>query len=205
MLKVCDPLVPLGVVTVIRPLGLTASPPMVNVAVICVELTTVTFVIMIASALELIVVWPAMKFVPVSVTPTAVPAIPQLGLSPVSVGAPAEAELTVNVTPLLVPPAVVTLTLCPPTGAPAVMANVAVTCVAVATTLLTVMPLSALIVAPVRLVPVSVTVVMVCPWFPLVGLMVLSVGAGGGGTFTVSVTPLLVPPAVITVTLCPPR
>lgn len=67
------------------------------------------------------------------------------------------AWLTVNVTALLVPPAVVTVTFCAPVGAFAAIVNVAVTELAVDETPLAVTPVGVLIVAPVRFVPLSVT------------------------------------------------
>src|SRR5713101_7538934 len=161
MLKVTAPLVPFGVVTVIWLLGLAASPVIVNVAVICVVLVTLTFVTFRPRMLELTVVCPAMKLVPVSVTGNEVPATPLGGLIEVSVGGEVEEALTVKVTVPLVPPAVVTLTFCAPSGAFAAMAKVAVTWVAADVTLEIAMPFSALIVAPERFVPVRVTVLMV--------------------------------------------
>src|SRR4051794_5345106 len=113
----------------------------------------------------------------------------------VSVGA-APATLTVNVTALLVPPVVVTVTLRAPAAALAAMAKLAVTDVAVEVTPVMVTPVMALIVAPVRFVPASVTAT-VAPWLPAAGVMVVSVG----GAVTVKVTALLVPPTVVTVTL----
>src|SRR4051795_4683059 len=116
----------------------------------------------------------------------------------VSVGA-APATLTVNVTALLVPPVVVTVTLRAPAAALAAMAKLAVTDVAVEVTPVMVTPVMALIVAPVRFVPASVTAT-VAPWLPAAGVMGVSVGNP-----MVKVTALLVPPTVVTVTLRGPR
>src|SRR5882762_2682980 len=84
---------------------------------------------------------------------------------------------TVNVTVLLVPPGVVTLTVLAPSVAVGVMVKVAVTVVAVAVMPLTVTPgpdtLTA--VAPVRFVPVKVTGTAV-PRAPDVGAIEVSVG-----------------------------
>src|SRR5712692_3189505 len=102
--------------------------------------------------------------------------MPLVGLIEASVGAGGGTPFTVNVTPLLVPLGDVTLTLCPPSGALEAIVNVAVTWVAAVVTLEMVMPFSALIAAPERFVPVSVTVLMVWPCWPLDGLMVESAG-----------------------------
>jgi len=66
---------------------------------------------------------PEMKFVPASVTGTAVPCAPLLGLTEVRVG---PVEVMVNVTALLVPAEVVTVTLTAPGVAVAAMVKVAV-------------------------------------------------------------------------------
>src|ERR1700693_1578799 len=100
--------------------------------------------------------------------------VPLAGLAVPKVKSPA----IVNVTALLVPAGVVTVTFCAPVGAFAAIINVAVTCVAVATTLLTVIPLMALIEAPDRLVPEKVTLLIVAPNIPPVGLIEVSAGTG---------------------------
>jgi hypothetical protein len=103
---------------------------------------------------------------------------------------------------LLVPPGVVTVTFLAVRAAPFVIAQFAVTEVEVATIPRQVTPPPAIVtaVAPVRLVPVSVTgTVVLC--VPVIGAIEVSVGAGGGaGPFTVNVTALLVPLGVVTVT-----
>src|SRR5262249_19840212 len=136
---------------------------------------------------------------PVRVTGTLCPWLPWLGLSEVKVGA-APPEFTVNVTGLLVPAEVVTVTFCGPVGAPLAIVKVAVIWVLLGTaTLLTVtpVPLSATVELPVKFVPVIVTLTT-APVFPLLGLIVVVVG---GPRFTVNVTPLLVPLDVVTVTV----
>jgi hypothetical protein len=124
------------------------------------------------------------------------PCVPLLGLIELSEGPP----LTVNAMPLLVTPALVTVTLCAPVGAVLEMAKVAVMEPALVLTLLTVIPVGALIVAPDRFDPESVTLVIVAPCVPLVGLIELS----DGPPLMVKVTPLLVTPPLVTVTLCAP-
>lgn len=73
---------------------------------------------------------------------------------PLSIGA---GGFTVNVTALLVPLVVVTVTFCAPVAAFAAIVNVALTDVAVDETPLAVIPVGVLIVAPERFVPLSVT------------------------------------------------
>jgi hypothetical protein len=123
------------------------------------------------------IVDPAEKFVPVSVTFTVCPCVPELGLTEVSVGAP---EFTVNACEPLVWPELVTVTFWAPVGALAAMVNVAVIDVLLATVrLLTVMPVPLrLIVDPdTKFVPVSVTATA-APWMPLLGAIEVSVGLG---------------------------
>lgn len=100
---------------------------MVNVAVIVVLLTTVTPEIVrpAAGASTWTVVPVAVKPAPVSVTPTAVPRTPEAGLIEARVGVPG--VTTVNVTGLLVPAGVVTVTFLAVNEAVAEIANVAVT------------------------------------------------------------------------------
>ena len=117
-----------------------------------------------------------MKLVPVSVTGTAVPRAPLLGATEVRVGA--GRLTTVNVTVLLAPAAVVTLTFLVVRAAVGLMMNVAVTLVALETVrLLAVIPPpdTLMPVAPVRFVPVRVTGTLV-PLAPSLGTIVLSVG-----------------------------
>src|SRR5215831_883133 len=104
----------------------------------------------------------------------------------------------VNVTALLVPLEVVTVTLWGPVAALAAMAKVAVTEFAVEVAGVMVMPGMALMVAPDRLLPLRVMPKLALPVTPLVGLMEVSAGAGG---LMVNVTALLAPLEVVTVTL----
>ena len=92
---------------------------------------------------------------------------------------------TVNASVLLVPPGVVTLTVLAPAVAPVEIAKVAVTSPAFTTlTLLTVMPLpdTFTAVAPVRLVPIRVTV-SICPRAPEGGEIEVNAGTGSGGAW----------------------
>src|SRR6266481_9755026 len=109
-------------------------------------------------------------------TPNTVPSVPLVAA--VKVNVPCGA-VTVNVTVLLVPPGVVTLTVLAPSAAVAVMVKVAVTVVALDVMPLTVTPAPDTLtaVAPVRFVPVSVTGTEV-PRAPVVGAIAVSVGAG---------------------------
>ena len=143
---------------------------MLKTVVIVVELTTLKLVNVMPLGNPTSA--PVVKPVPVKVTGTEVPWAPLEGLIEVSVGT---GRVTVNGTALLMPPAVVTLTT--PLLALAPMLKVAVIVVELGTlTLVTVMPLGALIVAPaINPVPVNVTGTDV-PWAPLEGLIELSVG-----------------------------
>ncbi len=110
------------------------------------------------------------------------------------------AELTtVNVTALLVPFAVDTVTLYPPGVAFVAMVNVAVIWVPLTTlTLLAVTPAGVLTVAPeAKFDPVNVTAIDV-PAVPLFGDIDESDGTGG---VTEKLTELLVPPDVVTLML----
>jgi hypothetical protein len=135
------------------------------------------------------------KPLPLTVTATVVPRTPDVGLIAVRKGP------TVNVTVLLVEPAPETVTFLRPTAAVDEIVKVAVTVVSLTTvTALAVTPLpdTVTVVTPVRLVPVRVTGKLV-PRTPELGLMDVSVRAS-----TVNVTPLLVPVAVVTVTVLGP-
>jgi hypothetical protein len=137
----------------------------------------------------------AAKFVPVNVTGIFAPCAPLAGLIEVRVGA----AVTVNVTPFVVTPDDVTVTVSPPTAALAAIAKLAVICVALTTcTLLTVtpLPLTFTVVFPAKFVPVKVTGTFV-PCAPVVGLIEASVGAA----VTVKVTPFVVTPDDVTVTV----
>src|ERR1700682_1511125 len=174
---------------------------MVNVAVIDVPLTTVVLLTVMPVPLRPIVA-PEGKFVPGSVTPTVCPCVPELGLTELSVGAPAP-EFTVNVCEPLVLPELVTETFWAPVGAFEAMVNVAVIDVLLTTAvLLTVMPVPLRpIVAPdAKFVPVSVTGTA-APWMPLLGAIEVSVGAPA---FTVNVCVPLVPFELVTETFWAP-
>ena len=157
----------------------------VSVAVIFVLLTTMTLLATTLAPVTLSVDCPVTKFVPVNVTLVPLPCGPREGLNKVSVGG-VPAASTVKDTALLVPLPVVTETFCAPRGALAAMVNVAVTWLAVATTLLMAIPFSELMVAPVRFDPLSVTGVTTLPACPEVGLMLFSTG-DCVAAFTVSV------------------
>jgi hypothetical protein len=116
------------------------------------------------------------RLVPIRVTGTVVLCVPVVGLIDVSV-----APCTVNVTALLVPPGVVTVTLLAVSAAVLVTTQFAVTVVVVGVPVMvqvTPAPDAVTAVAPLRLVPVRVTGTVV-PRTPEVGLMEVSVGAGG--------------------------
>jgi hypothetical protein len=141
------------------------------------------------------------RLVPVRVTAGAVPCVPDVGAIEVSVGAATD-EFTVNVTVLLVPTGVVTLTVWAPVVALAAIVQVALTEVAVGVPVIVqVTPLADTFtaVAPVRLVPVRVTAGAV-PCVPDVGAIEVSAGP----VPTVNVTLLVVPPGVVTLTFRPP-
>src|ERR1700682_2335916 len=197
--NVCVPLVLPELVTVTfwGPVG--AFEAMVNVAVIDVPLTTVVLLTVMPVPLRPIVA-PDAKFVPVSVTPTVCPCVPELGLTELSVGAP---KFTVNVCVPLVLPELVTVTFWGPVEAFEAMVNVAVIDLPLTTgVLLTVMPVPLRpIVAPdAKFVPVSVTATA-APWMPLFGAIEVSVGAPA---FTVNVCVPLVPVELVTVTFWAP-
>jgi hypothetical protein len=148
------------------------------------------------------VVAPTTKFVPVKVTVIAVPAMPVLGDIEVSVG-PVSVGTTANDTDPLLPPAVVTATLCEPRPAPESMVKLAVMLVEDETAKLlavTPLPLTLTVVPPTtKFVPVKVTVSAV-PEKPVVGDIEVSVG-GNAAALTVKVNALVVPTDVITRTL----
>ena len=160
------PLVPVGVVIVTFLNPVVAVPEIVNVALTVVEFTTLMPLAVTPVPLTVIAVAPV-RLVPVRVTGTLAPRAPCVGAIEVSVGGPG--ATTVNVTLPEVPPAVVTLTFRAPVAAVAEIVKFAVTEVAVAVTLLTVMsPLlpDTLIVAPDRLLPDRVTGMLVAPCTP---------------------------------------
>jgi len=140
----------------------------------------------------------AAKFVPVNVTGTFEPCAPLVGLIEVSVGA----AVIVNVTPFVVTPDDVTVTVSPPSVAFAAIPRVAVICVALTTcTLLTVtpLPLRFTVAFAAKFVPVKVTGTF-APCTPLIGVIEVSVGV----PVTVKVAPFVVIPDDVTVTVSAP-
>jgi len=136
--------------------------------------------------------------------PRTVPSTPLV--AEVKLSVPADAVTTVNVTVLLVPPGVVTLTVWAPSVAVPEIVKFALIVVAFTTVRpLTVMPVAETFtaVAPVRLVPVRVTGSTRVPRAPDAGKIEVRVGAGVGAT-TVNVTLPLVPPGVVTLTVLGP-
>ena len=117
-------LVPPGVLTLRLCVPKVALPAITNVAVICVELTTVTPVAVIPLPAVMLVPL-VVKFVPVRVTPTLRPRTPEVGLIEERVGV--GGFCTLNGTVLEVPFGVVTLMFLAPVAAFAAIANVAVT------------------------------------------------------------------------------
>jgi hypothetical protein len=135
--------------------------------------------------------------VPVFVVPLA-GVVVSAGAGPTNAGVP---PVTVNGRVLLVPPEVVMPRFLIPSGAKREIFKVAVTVVGETTVRLVTGisgPTPVTATAPVRLVPVNVTVTA-APRPPDIGLIDVSVGAGGA--VTVKVTGLLTPPGVDTLTL----
>ena len=130
--KLRAPLVPFAVLTVSAYVPALAALAIVSVPVSVVEFETLIALGVMLEEFTPIVVPPVRKFVPVSVTLTAVPAVPLLGETDASVGAPSE-EAIANITAPLVPPAVVTVTFRLPGAALGEIVNVAVRLVALAT------------------------------------------------------------------------
>jgi hypothetical protein len=149
-----------------------------NVAVIVVEFTTVT-ALTVTPPPPAVTVAPVAKFVPVMVTGTLLPREPEFGLTPVTVGA--GGRVTVNVTAGLtglVPDGVVMVTFLADRVAVVVIAKIAVTCAESTTVIplaVTPVPDTFTAVAPVRLVPVRVTGILV-PRAPRLGAIDVSVG-----------------------------
>src|SRR5271157_607393 len=173
-------LVPAAVVTLTVLAPSTVLAAIAKVAVTVVLFTTVTLLTVMRGALVFTEVVPV-RLVPVRVTVSVLLREPVLGLIEVSVGAGIGS--TVNVSLLLVPVDVVTLTFLPVRLAVFEMAKFAVTVVLfTAVTPLTVMPLPDTFTAVVliRLVPVRVTATVV-PRRPEVGAIEVNVGAGGAG------------------------
>lgn len=157
----------------------------VNVAVAVVAFTTTTLVMTGPFEPGWNMVAGAAKFAPVTVTGKLVPRAPDTGENEVIVG-PGGA-VTVNVTALLVPPGVTTVTFLAP-AVPAIT-QFAVTVVAVGVPVIVQVlpPDTFTAVAPVRLVPVRVTGTVV-PLTPDTGEIEVSVGAGGATPLPVAST-----------------
>jgi hypothetical protein len=191
------PLAPPDVVTVTLPAPIGALAAIVNVAVIWLALTTATLLTETPAGAETAV--PGTKLLPLSVTVTAEPAIPDTGVIALS---PGGGGTMVNTAAGDVPPAVVTVTFTVPNVALAGIVKVAVICVVLATTTLpAVIPPPAFTVAPLtKLLPVRVTGTLV-PVTPELGATFVSPGEGG---LIVKVTAAVVPPGVVTVTLTGP-
>src|SRR5882762_2280366 len=135
--------------------------------------------------------------------PRSVPSVPLVAEVKLSVPDPVT---TVNVTLLLVPPGVVTLTVWAPSVAAPEIVKFALIVVAFTTVRpLTVTPVAETYtaVAPVRLVPVRVNGSTKVPRAPDAGEIEVRVGVGVGAV-TVNVTLLLVPPGVVTLTVLAP-
>lgn len=198
---------PPGFVTVMLLGPMVAEDDVLKVALICVGLTRVTPVTVrpFAGATTL-TVDPAVKLLPVRTTATGLglPNLlrkPDAGVIEERIGVPG--FTTVNVTGVVVPVGVVTVTFLAVSAAVGEIVNVALTCVSLTTVMpLTVMPPPVTLtdVAPVRLIPVSTTACAV-PRAPVVGAIENS---PAGGTVTVKVTALLFPPGAVTVTFVAP-
>jgi hypothetical protein len=189
-------LVPSDVVVTLTFLAVSeAVVVIINVAVTVVSLTTVRLLYVTPEPDTVILVAPV-RPLPVRVTGTLVPRVPELGAIVESTGPD-----TVNVWVLLVPPGVVTLTVLALIVAVAKIVNVAVTVVSFTTVrplYVTPVPDTVIVVAPVKPLPESVTGTLV-PLTPVAGVIEASVGAAGLTTVNVSV--LLVPPGVVTLTV----
>ena len=197
--KVAGGLVPAGVVTVTEVLPSAAFGATVKFAVICVSLTTVIALTVIPVLTDLTDVAPVNPL-PLMVTASEFPRWAEFGLIEEIAG-----PTTMNVSALLVPPGVVTVTLLAPEGAVSALVKVAVMVVelTMVTALMVIPEFATATVVPVvvKFVPVRVTDVE-APRVSEVGLMEVSVG--GGGALTVNVTALLIPPGAVTVILaCP--
>lgn len=177
------------------------------VAVIVVALTTVTPITVrpFAGGATCTDVPVVVKPVPVSVTAVGVPRRPELGVIEARVGVPG--LTTANVSGLLSPPAVLTVTFLAVSAAVAEIANVAVIVLSFTTVKpLTVMPppFTLIPVEPVRPVPVRVTGTLLLPVLPLAPVVGEIEVSEPGGTITVNVTALLVPAIDVVVTFLAP-
>jgi hypothetical protein len=178
-------LIPLGVVTLTVRAPVAAPAVIVQVAwtVVAVGVPVITQVTPVPLTVTAVA---PVRLVPVRVTAGAVPCVPDVGAIEVSVGI----VPTVNVTVLLVPPGVVTLTFRGPSAALDAIVQFALTEVAVGVPVIAqVMPVpdTFTAVAPVRLVPARVTGTFLKVTTPKgpgaggvaeVGAIEVSVGAG---------------------------
>jgi hypothetical protein len=159
-------------------LEVRAAPAvMVKVAVIDVELATVTPLMVMPPPETATVVSPTLKLVPVSVTGTAVPRRPVAGLIEANVGV--GGIVTVKVTALLTPPGAVTVTFRAVPAAPAVKVKVVLTCVSPTTVMgPTVIPPPDTVtaVAPVNPLPERLTGIAPSPRIPDAGAIDVSTG-----------------------------
>jgi hypothetical protein len=170
--NVTELLTPPCVVTVTFRAPVAAFAAMAKVAVAVVELVTCMLLTLTPVPPTVIADKPPSRAVPVNVTGVEVPAGPLAGLMLVNVGVSGVAAVTVNVSALLTPPCVVTVTFRAPVAAFAAMAKVAVAVVEFETCmLLTLTPVPLTVIAdkpPSRDVPVNVTGVEL-PAGPLAG------------------------------------
>lgn len=187
--------VPIGVVAV-TVLAVSAAPDvMAQFALTAVAVDVIPVQVMLPP--EKVTAVAPVRLVPASATGTVVPRLPVAGVIPVRVG-----PCTVNGTVcVLAPDPVEMLTfLTAVVEAVAVMAHVAVAVSGSRTVMplqVTPPPVIVTAVAPVKLVPVSVTATDV-PRTPMLGAIEANVGAGRA--MTVKGVALLVPPGAVTVT-----
>ncbi len=188
-------------VTFCGPVGAFAA--IVNVTVMLVPSLPMDALLAVIPAPENPTTTSLERLVPLMVTLNAVPRVPDVGVKLVIDGVPN----TLNHRAALVPPGVVTVSCRHPVLAFDAIVNVAVSVVLLTTFRLdTVTPVplkKVMLVAPeTKFVP---GIVIFTIWFklPCCGFGG-PVKVGAGGTFTVKLTPLLVPPDVVTVTVRPP-
>lgn len=191
--------VPIGVVTVTFLAVRAAVAVTVQVEVSELDETTTAFV-QVTPAPDTATVVAPVRFVPDMVTGVAVPCTPDDGVTPVSVG-PSTVKAPMRVAD---PDPVVRVTFLAVVAAVVVMVKVAVAVCGLRTLrplTVTPAPLTVMLVAPVRLLPVRVTATAV-PRTPEGGATEASVGAGRA--MTVKGIALLVPPGAVTVTFLAP-
>jgi hypothetical protein len=193
--------VPPGVLTVTLLRVREALFRTAKLALTVVEFTTVTPLTVTPGPVTATEVPVEVKLVPASVTGMLVmPLARRVAVARViAASAGGGGLVTVNVTAPEVPPRVVTVTLRPPSPAAGPMLKVALTVVGLVTVkpaTVTPVPDTLTPVVPVRLVPVRVTATLVLPRVPVLGLIEVSVGAGG--LVTVNITLPVVTPDVVT-------